>query len=90
MVFNGPTEGQVLYRPFRWREPKPPPPPVTAPQPVRVPKPVQVQEPVIKNPWVVGTIVGGAAVGVCVLATAGGCGVALGAAAVGGSLIASG
>ncbi|WP_233258126.1 RHS repeat-associated core domain-containing protein [Micromonospora sp. S4605] len=93
VVFNGPTEGQVLYRPFRWRTPKPPEPPRTAPEPVRVYKPVQVQEPVIKNPWVVGTIVTVGVVGLagaCVLATAGACGLALGAGAIGGTLAASG
>ncbi|WP_353505540.1 RHS repeat-associated core domain-containing protein [Verrucosispora sp. ts21] len=93
VVFNGPTEGQVLYRPFRWRKPKPPPPPVTAPQPVREYKPVKVEEPMIKNPWVVGAVVTVAAVGaigVCVVATAGACGVVLGAGAIAGTVAASG
>lgn len=87
---NGPTKGSILYRTFRFREPKPPPPPQTAPEPVRVP--VEVPKPAV-DPVLVGVGIGigvGIVAGVCIVATAGVCGVAIGAGVVGGAAAASG
>ncbi|MEU8377528.1 RHS repeat-associated core domain-containing protein [Micromonospora sp. NPDC048894] len=92
VVYNGPTEGAVLYRAFRWRTPQAPPPPKPVPVPVEAPRPIEAPKPVV-NPWVVGTLVTVGVVtvaGVCIVATAGACGVAIGVGAVGGTVASSG
>jgi RHS repeat-associated protein len=92
VVYNGPTEGQVLYRAYRWRKPTPPPPPKPVPVPVEAPKTVEAPKPIV-NPWVVTTVVTVGVIGlagVCIVASAGACGVAIAAGAVGGTVAASG
>jgi hypothetical protein len=88
---NDPTKGAILYRAFRWRTPKIGPPTV----PERVPEPVRVHEPAKQldyTPYVVGVgaaVVVGGLVGLCVVATVGVCGVAIGGGLLAGGLAAS-